>query len=296
MNNLTYIYDIMLNKKNIANKKTPFVKHRYYTKGKVIAIGDLHGDWNATVNTLIKAGVIKKNRNNKFIWSGGNNYVVQVGDQVDGKTRSENNFNEEGELKIINFLNFLDKKASKKGGRVLSILGNHEIMNTQGNFNYSSEANIKNFGGELKRLKAFTPGGWLAKELAKTRFSVLIVNDILFVHGGISEKTLSMFDSISEINYLIENYLLGNIDPNQNSKLRYLLEDHEGIFWDRSLSGNDVNLGVVKSILNKYKVNKICVGHTPQENVNSVANGTVWRVDVGLSRAFGNNPIQYKIF
>ena len=31
-------------------------------KGKVIAIGDLHGDWNATVNTLIKAGVIKKNR------------------------------------------------------------------------------------------------------------------------------------------------------------------------------------------------------------------------------------------
>ena len=65
---------------------------------------------------------------------------------------------------------------------------------------------------------------------------------------------------------------------------------------NRSLSGNDVNLDVVKSILNKYKVNKICVGHTPQENVNSVANGSVWRVDVGLSRAFGNNPIQYKIF
>ena len=69
-------------------------------------------------------------------------------------------------------------------------------MNTQGNFNYSSEANIKNFGGELERLKAFTPGGWLAKELAKTRFSVLIVNDILFVHGGISEKTLNMFEKL----------------------------------------------------------------------------------------------------
>ena len=75
-----------------------------------------------------------------------------------------------------------------------------------------------------------------------------------------------------------------------------MLEDHEGIFWDRSLSGDNVNLGVIKSILNKYKVNKICVGHTPQENVNSVANGSVWRIDVGLSRAFGNNPIQYKIF
>jgi hypothetical protein len=276
--------------------KTPFLKHRFYTKGKIIAIGDLHGDWKATVNTLIKAGVIKQNKNKKFIWSGGNNYVVQVGDQVDGKTRADNNFNEDGELQIINFLNFLDKKAKKKGGRVLSILGNHEIMNTQGNFSYCSEENIKNFGGEISRLRAFTPGGWLSKDFASSRFSILIVNDILFVHGGISEKTLQMFDSISEINYLVQQYLLGNLKPDNNDKLRYLLEDPEGIFWDRSLSGDSVNINFVNNILKKYQIKKICVGHTPQESINSIGEGKIWRIDVGLSRAFGNNPIQFKIF
>jgi hypothetical protein len=31
------------------------------------------------------------------------------------------------------------------------------------------------------------------------------------------------------------------------------------------------------------------VGHTVQEKVNYVCNRKLWRVDVGLSRAFGNN-------
>jgi hypothetical protein len=276
--------------------KTPFIKHRFNTKGKVIAIGDLHGDWDATVNILHRAGVIKQSKNNKFIWSGKDAIVVQLGDQVDGKTRSDNNFNQEGELQIINFLNFLDKKAKLKGGRVLSLIGNHEIMNTQGNFNYSSEENIKSFGGYSNRMNAFAPGGWLSKNLAESRYSILIVNDILFVHGGISSKTLQLFDSISEINYLVKNYLLGNLDPNTNIKLKYLLEDQEGIFWDRSLGGNEINILQIRNILNKYKIKKICIGHTPQERINSIGNGTVWRVDVGLSKAFGNNPIQFKMF
>ena len=277
-------------------QKTPYLKHRFKTKGKVIAIGDLHGDWNATINTLIHAKVIKQTKKGKFSWSGGNNIVVQLGDQVDGKTRSDINFNEGNELNIINFLDFLDKKASKKGGRVLSILGNHEIMNVQGDFNYSSDENIKSFGGTSKRHEAFKPVGWLAKRLANNRFSIVIVNDVLFVHGGISNKTLMKFDSISEINHLAKNYLLGNLDINHNDKLQYLIDDPLSIYWYRGLSGETIDVLLVKRILDKYKVKKICVGNTQQENLNSVASGTVWRVDVGLSRAFGDNPIQVAVF
>lgn len=276
--------------------KTPFIKHRFKTKGKIIAIGDLHADYNALINTLIKANLIKHQKNGRFFWSGGNTYVVQIGDQIDGKTRSDINFDSSDELRIIRLLNFLDKKAKKHGGRVFSLLGNHEIMNCMGNFDYASNKNINSFGGAKSRFNAFKSGGWLARELANTRYSVLIINDILFVHGGISLKTLNKFDSLSEMNFLISEYLRGNLKIHQNNRLDYLLNDQEGIFWDRSLGTGYVNVSQVKSILNKYKVKKICIGHTVQNRINSVANGSVIRIDVGLSRAFGDNPIQFATF
>ncbi|ARF09877.1 hypothetical protein Indivirus_4_49, partial [Indivirus ILV1] len=46
---------------------------------RIIAIGDLHGDYNLTLEVLKLANVI--DHNNK--WIGGNTYVVQIGDQLD---------------------------------------------------------------------------------------------------------------------------------------------------------------------------------------------------------------------
>ena len=46
---------------------------------RIIAIGDLHGDYKATIISLQKANVI----NSKNEWIGGDTIVVQLGDQLD---------------------------------------------------------------------------------------------------------------------------------------------------------------------------------------------------------------------
>ena len=59
---------------------------------------------------------------------GGNTWVVQLGDIVDGRNRI-GNWKADDELKILSFLENLDEKAKKFRGKIVFILGNHEIMN-----------------------------------------------------------------------------------------------------------------------------------------------------------------------
>ena len=59
---------------------------------RIVVIGDVHGDWRATIRALKIAGVVgvtdEKRDSGKLIWKGGSTIVVQMGDQVDRKNRS----------------------------------------------------------------------------------------------------------------------------------------------------------------------------------------------------------------
>jgi len=278
------------NKNNKSGNKSYIVNSEFKTDGPIVAFGDLHGDWESSINLLLRAKLIRKTKTGRWVWDGKNTFVVQVGDQVDRKSRSDSNSDEASELKIMKFMDQLHKQAVKENGAVLSLIGNHELMNTLGDFSYASKESIKSFGdseGE-GRLNAFKPGGWLAKYMANNRYSNVRVNDWLFVHGGINFKVANNY-TLNEINYLIREYLLGNIDKN-DSKINFLLHDSESIFWDRSLAGSRVNNQNTSRLLNKLMVRGMVIGHTPQNNINSVCNSRVWRIDIGASKAFGSNP------
>ena len=63
---------------------------------------------------------------------------------------------------------------------------------------------------------------------------------------------------------------------------------YNGILWNRDLSLGSPDCEKVSKILKHYNVNGIIVGHTVQENgINSKCNEKVWRVDTGMSSAFG---------
>ena len=90
---------------------------------RIVAVGDLHGDYGAWIDIARSAGLIDaKNR-----WAGGSAILVQTGDITDRGPDS---------LKIIRHLRKLEKKATKAGGRVIVLIGNHEAMNVTGDLRY----------------------------------------------------------------------------------------------------------------------------------------------------------------
>lgn len=107
---------------------------------RLVAIGDVHGDFPAAMKALEIAGVM----DNKGEWIGKNTVVVQVGDVMD-----------RGDAELAIFTKFLrlKKKAMKEGGDVIVMNGNHEIMNVMGDFRYATNGAYLECGTYLKKMK-----------------------------------------------------------------------------------------------------------------------------------------------
>jgi len=92
---------------------------------RIIAVGDLHGDFDAWQTIARAAGLI----DGRGHWAGGKTTLVQMGDITDRWADS---------LKIIRSLQQLQKEAARSGGKVYVILGNHEAMNLLGDNRYTT--------------------------------------------------------------------------------------------------------------------------------------------------------------
>src|SRR5690349_8432712 len=99
---------------------------------RIVAVGDLHGDYSAWLDIARNAGLIDAGGR----WTGGKTALVQLGDVTDRGPDS---------LKIIRSLQHLAKQASKSGGKVVVILGNHEAMNLFGDLRYTTPGEFAAF-------------------------------------------------------------------------------------------------------------------------------------------------------
>ena len=116
--------------KFVCNKK---FQDTFDNVRRIIVIGDIHGDFNILITCLKKAKVI----NSSNEWIGKDTHVVQLGDILDKGGRGiDSSAQSMEEFSIFEFLNYLDTEAEKYGGRVHYLIGNHEIMNIQGDFRY----------------------------------------------------------------------------------------------------------------------------------------------------------------
>ena len=86
---------------------------------RIVAIGDIHGDYDNLVSVLQNAELI----DNRLCWIGGKAHLVQNGDIVDRGPESR---------KAMDLLMKLEDKAEDAGGRVHVLIGNHEMMNVVG--------------------------------------------------------------------------------------------------------------------------------------------------------------------
>ena len=321
---------------------------------RILVLGDVHGDFKLVLTMLTMGNVLgkkkkevmvdgKKKMQNYYYWTGGDTIVVQVGDQVDRcrPTVRPSNCDQEGvtvndedsDVKILKFFNKLNDQAMLSGGRVISLLGNHELMNAMGDIRFVSKKGLdgmKNYkdkngyaidDGKKARIYAFSPGNEYANLMGCTRSSLIIVGSNLFVHGGLIDVFLNMInenkkydsvESLVKIDYMIKKWLFGLYQNNEKIEdyVTGLIQYPDSLFWTRALGQipyevdeNYVDCKKAKevfeiNIFEKMNISHIIIGHTPQafqhsHGINATCGNKIWRVDNGSSMAFNNYDNNY---
>lgn len=266
---------------------------KYYQLGvyppakKLYAFGDIHGDLNAFILVLKKAKLVDNNLN----WCGGDSHVVQVGDILDRKIRDVEYTDEDSEFKIISLILKLQLESYVAGGGFHPVIGNHEIMNILGIFDYVSPMGMAHFKTLSERREYFKIGNNFCKYLACGWNPVIKIGDLLFCHGGMNLYIANKY-SIEDINFIMRDTLYGNEYHLNNKYFNELFLDTNSILWSRIFSVNVQNGKNIEPVLDKilklYGVKAMVVGHTPQENgIKYKFNNKVICIDTGMSEAFG---------
>jgi len=268
---------------------------------RVIAIGDVHGDYDQFVSVLRTAGLI----DDQGKWSGGKAHLVQTGDVLDRGPDSR---------KAMDLLIRLEGEAKSAGGEVHALIGNHEAMILTGDFRYLSEGEIAAFKDATsekvreeawreskqdesarKRWEAENPLGMVEFRRAFSRSgvygkwirghnAVIRIDGTLFLHGGISPKYADW--TVRRINDQVR------VELTDFTQLQGgIIQDDNGPLWYRGLALRDGSLEPhVDAVLRNYKVDRIAIGHTYTEGaIVPRFGGKVIQIDIGLCRIYDAN-------
>jgi hypothetical protein len=181
---------------------------------------------------MLQLGKLININNNKIKWIGKDTVAVQVGDQID-RCRPINGLmcdnplttddDEASDIKILELFTDLDAQAREKGGMVISLLGNHELMNVMGDMRYVSYKGLEQFENHKfnnnadARKYAFAPGNKYGNFLGCTRLPAVIIGNNLFVHAGIVTKLIEHLNinkssDLENVNIAIKKWLLGLVN------------------------------------------------------------------------------------
>lgn len=299
--------------------------YRWEGVERIVAIGDLHGDYDNYIETLRLAGLIDK----RGRWAGGTSHLVQTGDIPDRGPET---------LKIMEHIDRLAEQAEKNGGRVHRLIGNHEAMNVYGDLRYVTGEEFADLAdGRSRALRdryfelvmqdlqtrdpegfaalpenyreawdAAHPLGWVEHRqawdpawnpegeyaLRTLGLKVAIeINDTLFVHGGISDvyADVSLAELTERVRSALRNFNYDEPGP---------VADECGPLWYRGLAGvaPEADAETVASILERLGASRMVVGHTPTSGVIWPRfNGRVVQIDSGISEHYGGYPAYLEV-
>ena len=204
---------------------------------RVVAVADVHGAFDAMVETLKKADVL----DDGLAWSAGDTHLVIVGDILDRGPKSRD---------AMDLLMRLEGEASAAGGNVQVLIGNHESMNMIGDLRYVSKAEYAAFAndetpeerdrwfaayerrhagsedsnalrekfdrqypaGFFALRRAFRPDGKYGRWLL-TKSVIAVVNGTAFVHGGLSPLVEEL--GLDRVNRGLKNELVEYVNALQ---------------------------------------------------------------------------------
>ncbi|MDF1559754.1 MAG: metallophosphoesterase [Bacteroidales bacterium] len=264
-------------------KTNPKYRQSYKRIDSIAIISDVHGYYDNYLKQLLSNGIIDKDLNWKF----GKGHFVFLGDGFDrGDEVTE----------ILWHLFKLEKQAARAGGAVHLLLGNHEQMVLYGDLRYIHE--------KYRKVEAITGTGYsnlysgasLLGMWLRLKPVMITINDILFVHAGVSPQLIQKGLKIKYVNQLFAERITGReVDfPTGNEELD-LLSGNGGPLWYRGYF-NDTTLTVnqVDSILDFYDVHRIIVGHTPHKDITILFDNKVTGIDAGMGYGQPGYMIIYK--
>jgi hypothetical protein len=243
---------------------------------RIIAVGDVHGDLAQLRAVLEMANVI----NDEAQWiDRSNTVVVQVGDLLDRGPHDKG---------VLDFMMQLQAEAPTHGGKVVSILGNHELMNVMNQVHYVHPESVEFFEGAANRKRQFSTEGVYGQWIRQNPL-LHVEGSTLFVHAGLSPQfAVKGVEALNkEAREALSQKSLRNLD-------RTALFGVHGPIWTRLLITDAMNgrcKDVTESLALLPGVERMVVGHTPQRSgrVETYCDDTLIAVDVGLSKwMYGN--------
>ena len=212
-----------------------------------------------------------------YNWIFGANQLVIIGDVFDRGVDV---------LPIYWLIYKLEKEAEDAGGKVTFLIGNHETMVLGNDLRY-----VKKKYTQLADTLGMTyPELWQKSELGhwlKTRNSIQVVGDNLFVHAGLSKEFLDRNYDIPTVNEIVSDGLFltkkeRNID--KGSDLSFMFATYGPIWYRGMVRSADkyhpLDRDDLRKILEKYNVNRIFVGHTIFDDITTFYHYKVIAVNV----------------
>ena len=186
---------------DLTPQANPF--KRYVDVKKFVALSDIHGQHHIFIELLKKHQVIDSNE----VWMYGDGHLVIVGDVMDrGEQVTES----------LWFLYKLEKEATLAGGKVHTLLGNHELMVMHGDIRYANKKYRYTSGITQKPYPDFFNDQTVLGQWLRSKNIATVINDFGFVHGGISEKLIKKERSLSTINEIFKTQII----PNKKNRTR----------------------------------------------------------------------------
>jgi len=269
------------------------IPYLFENRGQIYAIGDIHGDFDSLLKILLNQNIITETGH----WNARSSQLVFVGDLIQSGPDSR---------LIIEFLMNLEKEAILQGGEIHTLLGNHEIFFTKGDFlKLSADEKIlfDNAPRTTRRRNhvhsAISGDTEIAKWL-RTRNSVIQIGEYIFMHGSIGRWALD--STFGEVNATVRAWISHFQKPStpQPPVNTYWVVDHKeknGPSFRRGFKdlydGQKPTDGIRKSRLNEIlshlNARYFIVGHNPTHDEkislsHSYYGKKVISIDTNISR------------
>lgn len=243
----------------------------YKMSSKIFVVSDIEGNFVSFFKLLVAAKVIST----KMEWIFEDNHLVILGDCFDrGDQVTE----------CLWLIYSLEEKAKRYGGHVHFILGNHEIMNMNGDWRYIHPAYALNTNSETNPPTALYHGNHELWKWLQTKNIIEKIGNILFVHAGISRETLNLRLTVQDMNQIVRPwYGKATIAEHLSPQLSTLFNSYASPFWYRGYYMGEPDKKLISETLKFYKAKVIITGHTMINQITPFFKNKIFNINTDHS-------------